>query len=210
MGWQHQVSGSCSIWVMQYLGRGDIVGMPDIIASQFLWTRYADSLWANWFVIDTGISGSNIEVRWGNSDIYFRVMINTLGPRQNGRYFADDVLKCIFLNENVWIPVKISLQFVPKGAINNIPSLVQIMAWRRQGDKPLSEPMMGNSLSLTHICVTRPQWVNYIFTRLAVKLNVASAQHLICCFAEAGFNNYSYIMIIHNETVHCLKYWYIK
>ena len=38
------------------------------------------------------------------------------------------------------------------------PALVQIMAWRRSGDKPLSEPMMVSLL--THICVTRPQWVN--------------------------------------------------
>ena len=36
----------------------------------------------------------------------------------------------------------ISLKFVPKGPINNIPALVQIMAWRQTGDKPLSEPMM--------------------------------------------------------------------
>ena len=43
------------------------------------------------------------------------------------------------------------------GPINNIPALVQIMAWRQLGDKPLSEPMMV--LLLTHICVTRPQWV---------------------------------------------------
>ena len=46
---------------------------------------------------------------------------------------------------------------VPKGPINNIPTLAQIMAWRPPGDKPLSEPMM---VSLrTHICATRPQWV---------------------------------------------------
>ena len=54
----------------------------------------------------------------------------------------------------------ISLKYVPKGPINkkkNIPTLVQIMAWRRPGDKPLSEPMMV--ILLTHICVTRPQWV---------------------------------------------------
>ena len=76
---------------------------------------------------------------------------NTLSPRQNGRHFADD----IFLNENVSIAIKISLKFVPKGPVNNIPALVQIMAWRRPGDKLLSEPMM---VSLpTHICVTRPQ-----------------------------------------------------
>ena len=45
-----------------------------------------------------------------------------------------------------------------KGLNDNILALVQIMAWRRPGDKPLSEPMMFSLL--THICVTRPQWVN--------------------------------------------------
>ena len=83
--------------------------------------------------------------------------INTLRPRQNGRRFADDTFKRIFLNENVWISIKISLQFVPRGPIDNISTLVQVMAWRRSGDKPLSEPMMVSLL--THICVTRPQCV---------------------------------------------------
>ena len=54
--------------------------------------------------------------------------------------------------------MKISLKFIPKGSINNIPALVQIMAWRRAGAKPLSEPMMASLL--THVCITRPQWVN--------------------------------------------------
>ena len=36
----------------------------------------------------------------------------------------------LFLNENVSIPIKISLMFVPEGPINNFPTLVQIMAWR--------------------------------------------------------------------------------
>ena len=77
---------------------------------------------------------------------------------QNGRHFADDVFKCFFWNENVWISLMVSLKFVPNDPINNIPAWVQIMAWRRSGDKPLSEPMMVTLL--THICVTRPQWVN--------------------------------------------------
>ena len=47
--------------------------------------------------------------------------VKTLRPRQNGRQIADDTNKCLFLNENVWIPIKISLKFVPKGLINNIP-----------------------------------------------------------------------------------------
>ena len=62
------------------------------------------------------------------------------------------------MNENIWISIKISLKFVPKCLINNIPALVQIMAWRGPGDKPLSEPLMVRLP--THICVTWPQWVN--------------------------------------------------
>ena len=97
------------------------------------------------------------------------VFINTLGLRQNGRHFADNIFKCIFLNENVWISIKISLEFVPKGPINNIPALVQMMVWCCPGNKPSSEPMM---FSLpTYICVIRPQWVkvinNYINLLLA-------------------------------------------
>ena len=83
--------------------------------------------------------------------------INTLGPIQDGRHFADDIFTCIFVNENCSILVKFSLKYVRNGPIDNNRALVQIMAWRRSGDKPLSEPMM---ISLpTHICVTRPQWV---------------------------------------------------
>ena len=47
-----------------------------------------------------------------------------------------------FFNENVWIAIKISLKFIPKGPINNILALVQVMAWRRPGNKQLSEPML--------------------------------------------------------------------
>ena len=86
------------------------------------------------------------------------IVFNTLKLRQNARHFADDIFKCIFLNGNEWISLRISLKFVLKVRINNIRSLVQIMAWRRPGDKPLSEPMVVSLL--THICVTRPQWVN--------------------------------------------------
>ena len=98
--------------------------------------------------------------------------LNTLRPTQNGRHIADDTFKRIFVNENVRILIEISLKFVPKGPINNIPALVQIMVWCRPGDKPLSEPMMVSSL--THICVTRPQLVNhadcfYYQWRLAIK-----------------------------------------
>ena len=114
---------------------------------------------------------------WSNlpphGPLLFRVLknrcfsnVNTLRPRQNGHHFADNIYRCIFLNENVWIPIKISLEFVPKGPINNIPILVWIMAWRLDGAKPLSKPILVYILSepmmiclTTHIFVTRPQWV---------------------------------------------------
>ena len=60
---------------------------------------------------------------------------------QNGRPFADDIFKCILMNENVCILIHISLKFVPKGSIDDKPALVQIMAWCRAGNKPLPEPM---------------------------------------------------------------------
>ena len=53
-----------------------------------------------------------------------KYLVNTLRPRQNGGYFADNILKCIFVKENVWILIEISLKFVPKGPIDNIPALV--------------------------------------------------------------------------------------
>ena len=102
--------------------------------------------------------------------------VNTLRLRQNGHNFPGDVFKCIFLNENVWISLRISLKFVPKVPINNIPTLVQITAWRRSGNKPFSEPIMVNLL--THICVTQPQWANNfnIFRK-----NINLFLHLISC-----------------------------
>ena len=59
------------------------------------------------------------------------LLLNTLMQRQKGCLFVDDTFKRIFLNENVRISIKISLKFVPKVPINNIPALFQIMAWRR-------------------------------------------------------------------------------
>ena len=48
----------------------------------------------------------------------------------------DYILKCIFLNENIWISINISLQSVPKGRIQNTPTL---FAWRRPGGKALPQ-----------------------------------------------------------------------
>ena len=61
--------------------------------------------------------------------------------------------------EIIIISIKISLKFVFKGPIDNIPALVQIMAWRRPGDKPLSEPM--TSLGLNEL-KRFPHYLTYV------------------------------------------------
>ena len=85
-----------------------------------------------------------------------------------------------FLNKNVWILITISLKLVSKGPNDNIPALVQIMAWRRPGDKPLSEAMVVRLP--THICVTRPQWVKdykpSTRTVLVIKLDIVSSKSI--------------------------------
>ena len=56
--------------------------------------------------------------------------------------WADDIFNCIFLNENDRIPIQISLKYDSRSAIDNKPALVQVMAWRKIGDKPLHEPIV--------------------------------------------------------------------
>ena len=80
-----------------------------------------------------------------------------------GRDKMDVISHTTFSNAFYWMKMyEFRLRFhwslFPKVQINNIPAMVQIMVWRRPGDKPLSEPMV---VSLpTHICVIQPQWVN--------------------------------------------------
>ena len=104
-----------------------------------------------------------------------------------------------FRMKNMWISIKILLEFVPKGPINNIPACVQIMAWCRSSDKPLSEPIMVSLLM--HICVTWPQWVIGIWPRLGYHCTCsctstrqyhAISRHcakLVICFLHNSFSN---------------------
>ena len=79
------------------------------------------------------------------------------------------------MDENAWISLTISFKYVRKVRINNIPSLVQIMALRRPGDKPFSEPMMVSLL--TNICVTRPQWDNNCLASIWISIAKIRRSH---------------------------------
>ena len=113
--------------------------------------------------------------------------LNILRPRQNCHHFPDNIFKCIFLNKNGRISIKISLKFVPKVPINNIAALVQIMAWHRPGDKLLSESMTVSLL--THICITRPQWVN-MWQVISHCLNLYH-QHI---YSSLGFSQFNLLI----------------
>ena len=69
--------------------------------------------------------------------------LNMLKVRKNSGHFMYDIFKCIFINENHYSLIDISMIFFPKGPINNMPALVQIMTWHQTGDKLLSESMIN-------------------------------------------------------------------
>ena len=64
-------------------------------------------------------------------------------PRQNGRHFADDILKYIFMNEKSCILIKNSLFFLLRVQLAITQHWFYMMAWRRPGDEPLSEPILS-------------------------------------------------------------------
>ena len=137
-------------------------------------------------------------------------IVNTLRPRQNGRHFADDTSKYMVLNENVCISIEISLKFIPKGSMNKLPALVQIMAWRRTGDKPLSEPMMVSLL--THICVTRLQWVKRTKTvsrtsRYVVEIPSIRSHVCACHHVDLLFESTPYLLMVETGLITgCILY----
>ena len=80
------------------------------------------------------------------ADIALVYYFNTLRPRQNGRQFPDDFFKCIFFS------CMIMFNF-------DFPEVFAEVC-SQESAKPLCEPMMVSLL--THICVTEPQWVNWL------------------------------------------------
>ena len=138
--------------------------------------------------LTTVASGFSWSSWWRTQHSLRKQPFNTLKPRPNGRHFPDDIFRCIFLNQNVWNLIKVSLIFVPKGPINDIPTLLQRMAWRRPGAKPLSEPIMVSLLM--QICFTQPQWVNHAI----MGQNWLESAHF--WLIMAGFQDASWLLLL--------------
>ena len=140
---------SLSLWIVRVLK----VGSVSIIkwhfekknASYLLVTTDNNSLLVqarDWHQLDNKLLPEPMMTQITDTCITRPQWVNSSPPGQNGRHFPDNIFKCIFMSENFCILIWISLKFVPKVPINNIPALIQIMAWRRPGDKPLSEPIL--------------------------------------------------------------------
>ena len=99
------------------------------LTTQSLKTDCCRQWWQSWHYDNTLFSVINHTLK---------TVVNSSPLGQNGRHFTDDIFECIFLNENEWISLKISVKFVPNVRINNIPVSVQIMDWHRPGDKQTS------------------------------------------------------------------------
>ena len=106
---------------------------------------------------------------------HFQTVINTLRSRLNGRHFADDIFKWIFLIENAWISIIISLKFVLKGPINNIQALVQLWLGADQATNHylnqwwlnhwrIYESLGLNELIISHMLPAEKEIISFVCT----------------------------------------------
>ena len=86
--------------------------------------------------------GNNVQWHLTKRLAHIGSAVNSSSLGQNGRHFADDIFKYIFMNQKFSISIRISLKFVLKGQIDKKSALVKVMDWRRTGDKPLPETLL--------------------------------------------------------------------
>ena len=115
---------------------------PQILPLNWVWKRA-------WEIASHLLKGSKNEEKVKRGLQYFNTKrIDLLCPDNSllthlllakmAANLADDIFKCISMHEKFHVSIRISIKFVHSGSIDNIPALVQIMAWRRPDDKPLS------------------------------------------------------------------------
>ena len=131
-----------------------------------------------------------------------------------------------FSNAFSWMKIytfwfKTLLKFVSKVSVNYIPALVQILAWRRLGDKPVSEPMIISLL--THLCVLinvvlYPSVINVM--RIPLQKFFQLLDFIACAFAdlkninlpiEAAWKQYESkcYRYVFTDTFLSMIFWYI-
>ena len=123
----------------------EVKGTQDVIGCGILW---------DWFLIYCTVLYISF---WQFHEIVTVHLQIHIGAQTNSRHLSVDIFKCIFFNKNVWLSIKISVTFVAKGPINNIPALDKIMASSLPDDE-----------IVWNICVTRPQWITNCYHGTAI------------------------------------------
>ena len=102
--------------------------------------------WGSCRVLDVALRSYHIyqDVKGLN----YLLLLTSSSPGTKWSSFRRRCFQMHFREWEICILIKMSLKFVPKGPIENIPALVQIMAWRRIGDKLLLEPMLNRSADI--------------------------------------------------------------
>ena len=119
-------------------------------------------------------------------DFFCVELFNSSPHGQNGHHFADNIFRCIFVNETICILIQISLKFVPKGLIDNMWALVQVVAWHLTCHKPLPESMMTQFTDayMRHSGEMRSKKSEFVLT---VYIN---SWHLILCDRVSNSNHF--------------------
>ena len=101
--------------------------------------------------------------------------LNSSPSEQNGCHFHRRHFQCIFMDEKICISIRILLEFVPKGLINNKSVWFQVMVWPRGGDKPSPEPMLAQFTDI-YICGTNGEWVKDLIPCSSLGMEAACYQ----------------------------------
>ena len=125
--------------------------------------------------------------------------LDTLGLRQNGWRFAEDIFESFILSDNFCILNQILGKLLDMVPINKKKTaLVQVMAWRRTGDKPLSEPKWHNLLSHTHIYI-------YIYKSINMMLDNRLSRPWDCVNTLRPRQNYLIFQMTFSNAFSCMK-----
>ena len=128
-----------------------------------------------------------------------------------GRDKMATIFQTMFLNEFSWMKMYVFwLNFhwnlLARDQLTS--TMVHIMAWRRPGNKPLSEPMMVNLL--TDIWVTRPQWAKETLVKLESKFYIQKKVFIVwnCPPFSSSLNELNFTSIQYHLIICMCVFWF--
>ena len=138
------------------------------------------------------------------------LLLNTLRSRQKGCHFPDNILKCIFLNENMRHSTSMSY-----GPIDKKSSLVHVMAWLWTEPTPSHYLNQWWLISLIHVCAIKPWFDHYtvLWTRWLAPLRVVvtlTLQTMVSIFLNKNSEFWSHFCCIffHTTSAMMVQYWF--